>query len=155
MSFVFVMQIYKSINKIKLHLSTGLLNHWQECVRAHFPMSSPIDLILITSFQKSVKMCILNWFWSIECISSISSTYDFGISGRVRLWNGWGDVVEGDESEGGEWGHKPGRDVIFACKTWLVRPTSLFGIRMILSSLFQVGRERFLFLAVTLATTQL
>lgn len=28
----------------------------------------------------------------------------------------WGDVVEGDEGEGGERGHKPGRDVIFPCK---------------------------------------
>lgn len=42
--------------------------------------------------------------------------YDFGISGRVRFWSGWGDVVEGDEGEGGERGHKPDWDVIFACK---------------------------------------
>lgn len=43
--------------------------------------------------------------------------YDFGISGRVRFWSGWRDVVEGDEGEGRERGHKPGWDVIFVCKT--------------------------------------
>lgn len=45
----------------------------------------------------------------------------------VWFWNKWEgtffewleDVVEGDEGEGGERGHKPSRDVIFAYKTWL------------------------------------